>query len=491
MDNEQGEGPTMHDRPKRPLRVMAVARDPSVRRRYREMLASASDIENHLGSLGGAPELEAARRKGRPFALVFVGDPGWSPGDFDRHVRSLRVGDPGVHIILVGRSSDLPVLEIAGRVPPPDRLFFLDFPIQKGPFLQTVAVLGAKWRSETLLRGSRTLFRTFMKHLPGPAFIEDRLKRYLFVNDAMKRCLGAENREYLFDDVDLPTAGAVAAPEGADGPPETRSPIPMNGNHTLHRFPISRKGEPYLICAIAPPTDDGSAALPPAPEEDVVIPGPPGSGVGFGPDPPTLDIKEGLKRVGGSWKMYVDLAAYFCRDKKDFSGRFRERLDRSDFETARIMAHSLKGSAATIGASEVSELARSLEGITPEDEPEAVQEALVALETALSRLASEVASLAEQAPPDPPAAGAGGPPPAPEEIRRTLGELDASLADLDPLSSDLHVDRILSVFDPEHTDDEWMGLLNRLDALTAAYRFDEARKVVELLLKKIGEPADG
>ncbi|MBF0189766.1 MAG: response regulator [Magnetococcales bacterium] len=79
------------------------------------------------------------------------------------------------------------------------------------------------------------------------------------------------------------------------------------------------------------------------------------------PDLPGLDTEAALKIMGGNTALYLDILARFVHNQKDvcrLMASFWELGDRSQLERA---AHTLKGIAATIGASELSVAAQAVE----------------------------------------------------------------------------------------------------------------------------------
>ncbi|OQX14973.1 MAG: hypothetical protein BWK76_13775 [Desulfobulbaceae bacterium A2] len=75
-----------------------------------------------------------------------------------------------------------------------------------------------------------------------------------------------------------------------------------------------------------------------------------------------LDSTEGLARLGNNHDLYRRLLTRFRQDQGECAGRIRASLDAGDHETARLLAHTLKGLAATIGARPLAALALEVEG---------------------------------------------------------------------------------------------------------------------------------
>ncbi|MBU2547045.1 MAG: PAS domain S-box protein [Proteobacteria bacterium] len=79
------------------------------------------------------------------------------------------------------------------------------------------------------------------------------------------------------------------------------------------------------------------------------------------PDIAGLEIDTGLRRVAGNAKLYKRLLLDFGRENEDLVEGIRASLKREDIETARRLAHTIKGVAGNIGASGVHEAAKDLE----------------------------------------------------------------------------------------------------------------------------------
>jgi len=74
-----------------------------------------------------------------------------------------------------------------------------------------------------------------------------------------------------------------------------------------------------------------------------------------------LDMVQGLKRMNGKQSLYVAMLHKFARYEANVTQRIGRSLDADDQETARRIAHSLKGSAGTLGAEAIQQDAATLE----------------------------------------------------------------------------------------------------------------------------------
>ncbi|MEH6625691.1 MAG: transporter substrate-binding domain-containing protein [Motiliproteus sp.] len=74
-----------------------------------------------------------------------------------------------------------------------------------------------------------------------------------------------------------------------------------------------------------------------------------------------IDTREGIRLIGGDEKIYHSMLRIFASKEHERMSNFRQALKSRDLSEARRQAHNLKGTAGTIGATEVQELAGTLE----------------------------------------------------------------------------------------------------------------------------------
>ncbi|WP_219835179.1 response regulator [Paenibacillus sp. R14(2021)] len=93
---------------------------------------------------------------------------------------------------------------------------------------------------------------------------------------------------------------------------------------------------------------------------------------------PGLNLEEALQRVSGKRDILTHMLKLFVRDYRSFDDRLKEALAAGDYPGARRMAHTLKGVAGNLSASELSKSAQILERILKEPEHEQPDGALYA-----------------------------------------------------------------------------------------------------------------
>jgi len=103
-----------------------------------------------------------------------------------------------------------------------------------------------------------------------------------------------------------------------------------------------------------------------------------------------LDIRAGLRRVAGMKALYVNTLQSFVDGQGDVVGRMRQAIADHDTDTAGREAHTLKGMAGMIEASEVSGLAAELEAALAVADGDSVPELLGRLEVAVLALVEAV-----------------------------------------------------------------------------------------------------
>jgi len=80
-----------------------------------------------------------------------------------------------------------------------------------------------------------------------------------------------------------------------------------------------------------------------------------------------LDIENGVKRVAGNRKLYMKILLQFAENNREFAGNVLKAVENKDQELAVRTAHTLKGVAGNIGASEVFKITKDLEGLLHKD----------------------------------------------------------------------------------------------------------------------------
>jgi two-component system cell cycle sensor histidine kinase/response regulator CckA len=113
-------------------------------------------------------EVRNAINEGNPYAVVFL-DMRMPPGpDGLWAAEQIRSIDPSVTIIIVTAYSDVDPRAIEGRVPPPDKLLYIQKPITSPEIRQFVSSMGKKWMVEKELAE----IHDYLKAQFGEAIVE-------------------------------------------------------------------------------------------------------------------------------------------------------------------------------------------------------------------------------------------------------------------------------------------------------------------------------
>ncbi len=192
-----------------------------------------------------------------------------------------------------------------------------------------------------------------------------------------------------------------------------------------------------------------------------------------------LDVDDGLSRVGGNRKLYLKLLRQFVEQQGPTVGQITAVMATGDIATAERLAHSLKGVAGNIGATQVQAAAAPLEKLIHDRAP------AKDLEDAKDRLASVLYPLVSQlrATFDSSSSGAAeSAPPVPinpAESRAAAEQLTTMLSEFDPGAADF-VETNQAALRPLFGDGTWQ----EFEKLVQDYAFSDAQTRLEEALKR-------
>ena len=200
---------------------------------------------------------------------------------------------------------------------------------------------------------------------------------------------------------------------------------------------------------------------------------------------PGVDVEQALRRVGGSIKLYRKLLTRFRETQTDAVQRIRGALGRSDVETARRDAHTLKGLAGSIGATALAECAGTIENLLKTKETAGQDQALASLEKSLSDF---VASLPQNA-----EAGSDHPPQATARRAVDLAALGAALSDLAKLIArdDTRAVKNLEAISGDLQAAGQGKQSKQLQNLLGQYDFESAAAVLKKMAQELGVDLQG
>jgi len=602
------------------LRVLIADKERVMLNFYREMFSSSFDLVVCHHEEQAVKFVETAFKESRPFAVAFL-DVQMQLG-IAANIRKL---DPFIEIVIITDDCDISSGKNACHISPDDNLLYLQKPFNAFEIRQFAFSLGMKWRenrrlrqilsesekqverqsselaelneklkkeiagrrrTEAVLRECREIFYSFMRYLPGMAFIKNQIGCYVYVNDAYKKTLK------------FGPADPIGKTDADIWPPDMAEQLKANdrivmsqrkaintietvkiGEEVRHclvsKFPIFKNGKPSFLAGIgANVTDridaeksrrmladkirsalkaitdtcdmlmksdrdsgqreyaetisasaksmrgiireileaskmeadelDFEKILPPieafetkvtepetepeteksviSSEQEQLLPN----------SLPGLNIREAVERLGGAWGLYRDLFLFFCKDKKNFGREFRELIKKEDFGTALIIAHALKGSAATISATELTVAAKALEEICSTENRDSILELLGPVEDSLARAIAYEKKISGQTD-----AGItksseiGNDSHDLSELSDLFRKFEKSLKESDPLDSENYLSEIETALDSYcSANPEAEIILGELVQQTSTYDFDGAVETLGRLAREMNISLD-
>jgi len=225
----------------------------------------------------------------------------------------------------------------------------------------------------------------------------------------------------------------------------------------------------------------GNGAAHPAAANDATPAGAP-AGLDSAPRIAGLDTQTAMRRCGGSLKRYEMLLRMFVDQEAQSVDAIRGALATNDYATAARIAHTLKGTSANLGASELAAAASAAEAILKAGKPGETELRILA-----RKLATVVGAIISAVPPEAPAIcanpGADG---AAAEAAEELSRLQMLLESDDPEAVEFVLDArpVLACL---LTDTE-LGELNRL---VGAYDFGAALRCIETITSRLPPVLEG
>ena len=147
----------------------------------------------------GEDALEAVRQDEDEFAMAFI-DVRMPPGrDGIWTAENIRAVSPGTQIVIVTGYSDIDSAEIEKRVPPPDRLLYLQKPFHPFEIRQFASTLAARWQVEKKMQ----LLNRGLESMVQERTAELRKAYHEIEHQAMHDALtGLLNRRAVFSDLE-------------------------------------------------------------------------------------------------------------------------------------------------------------------------------------------------------------------------------------------------------------------------------------------------
>jgi two-component system, cell cycle sensor histidine kinase and response regulator CckA len=208
-----------------PMRLLAADDEPRILDLFTEILAPPED--DLLAGLDGLPApssedrprfdltvcrqgeeavaaVVAALGENRPYAVAFL-DVRMPPGRGGlAAAEAIRKLDPWIQIVVVTAFSDVDPVTIAARVPPADRLLYIQKPFHPQEIFQFAASLCAKWRAERDFQSLKNRLETLVQERTAAlASTNRKLTREMEERERVTRQIVAAKREWegTFDSV--------------------------------------------------------------------------------------------------------------------------------------------------------------------------------------------------------------------------------------------------------------------------------------------------
>jgi len=105
-----------------------------------------------------------------------------------------------------------------------------------------------------------------------------------------------------------------------------------------------------------------------------------------------IDVASGVKRVMGKTAIYIKLLENFYHSNLNIVPTLTTNIERGDFETAKLIIHTLKGVAGTIGANKLQHAAKNLEFVINQKDASQIRTELIAFNTQLKPIIDDIYS---------------------------------------------------------------------------------------------------
>ncbi len=141
------------------FRILALDDEPGILQLYRRMLLAVKsgnpdlavtcfDLTCCSGAEEAVETVRVAKAEGRPFSVAFLDIRMADGPDGVWAAEEIRKLDRGIGIVMVTGDSGALIEEIEGRVPPQDKLFYLEKPFKTKEIRQFSLALSARWEAE-------------------------------------------------------------------------------------------------------------------------------------------------------------------------------------------------------------------------------------------------------------------------------------------------------------------------------------------------------
>ncbi|MBF0287767.1 MAG: transporter substrate-binding domain-containing protein [SAR324 cluster bacterium] len=194
---------------------------------------------------------------------------------------------------------------------------------------------------------------------------------------------------------------------------------------------------------------------------------------------PGIDIATGLIRIGGNPKSYRDILKMFQKNQGQAIQEIQHSLENQEIEQAVRQAHTLKGVAGNIGATELHQASQKLEAEITEKGKELSDELLSSTQSHLDQVLASIQALQ----------------PTPEQNKESTSTGTVDLSKIEPLLKELK--ELLEDNDTDALDileslqellqgTEVADILGKLENCINNFQFKEALEQLQSIAKKLG-----
>lgn len=196
------------------------------------------------------------------------------------------------------------------------------------------------------------------------------------------------------------------------------------------------------------------------------------------PEIPGIDLETATRNVGGNSKLLRKLLQNFQKDHAGDVEKIQSALDGSDLGEAQRIAHTVKGIAGTLAASELQAAASKLESLLKAEDGESAQRQLGELAPVLQALLSALAPVADGGGSTTQPADAG--PLDLELVRQLCEELNTLLEEMDPESQE-KLEELSSALAGHAEPTQIRSLTRHIDG----FEFEKAQAALDSLRKQL------
>jgi len=196
---------------------------------------------------------------------------------------------------------------------------------------------------------------------------------------------------------------------------------------------------------------------------------------------PGLDISDGMRRLGFSWKDFCEMLLRLFPDFQRILEELRIAVRAEDPKMVEQHAHALSGASGNIGANEIQDIAKRLELLAGKGECENLPSLFESLEKEFSVFRDALTSLRQANEQNSEGKPASANPSDPVQLSDLLRQLERYLRKFDPKGSKSLMEKITRLSCPEPVQHDMSKLSNYI----SKYRFKEAGKILPTILEKI------